>query len=153
MPIEEPHAMTREEIVALFARRQEAWQRHDAAALAADHAEDAVADSPMQGRLTGRARIEEVYASWFVAFPDLIRNCRELLIDDHRVVEIFTVSGTQSAPFGNVPATGRRLDIKGAWLSRLSPDGQIIADERLYDVTAVLVQLGVLRTKPIDKAG
>ena len=31
---------------------------------------------------------------------------------------------------------------------RRDPD---IADERLYDVTNVLVQLGVLRTKPVEK--
>ena len=53
--------MNREDIVALFDRRVAAWARKDAAALSADHAENAVAESPMQGRLEGRQRIHEVY--------------------------------------------------------------------------------------------
>ena len=42
-------AMTRDEIVALFARRQQAWQNLDAAALAADYSDDATVDSPLAG--------------------------------------------------------------------------------------------------------
>ena len=143
--------MTRGEIAALFARRQDAWQRRDATALADDYTDDAVAESPMQGRLQGRSRIGLVYSSWFAAFPDLAFTSRELLIDDHRVAEVYLVTGTQSAAFGGVPATGRRVEIRGVWLYTLSLEGKIVEDERLYDVTNVLVQLGVLRTKPVDK--
>jgi steroid delta-isomerase-like uncharacterized protein len=142
--------MTRDEIVALFARREESWTRRDARALARDYAENAVADSPMQGRLTGRERIETVFENWFTAFPDLRMATRDLLIDDHRVVHVWHVTGTQSAPFEGVPATGRRIEFKGVWLYTLTPDGRIQSDERLYDVTNVLVQLGVLRAKPVN---
>jgi steroid delta-isomerase-like uncharacterized protein len=142
--------VTRDEIVALFARRDAAWARRDPVALAEDYAENAVAESPMQGRLTGRQRIAAVFDSWFNAFPDLKITTRDLLIDDHRVVHVYHVTGTQSAPFEGVPATGRRIEFKGVWLYTLTPDGRIQADERLYDVTNVLVQLGVLRAKPVN---
>ena len=142
--------MTRDEIVALFARREESWARRDAGALARDYAENAVAESPMQGRLTGRERIETVFENWFTAFPDLRMATRDLLVDDHRVVHVCHVTGTQSAPFEGVPATGRRIEFKGVWLYTLPPDGRIQSDERLYDVTNVLVQLGVLRAKPVN---
>jgi steroid delta-isomerase-like uncharacterized protein len=142
--------VTRDEIVALFARRDAAWARRDPVALAEDYAENAVAESPMQGRLTGRQRIAAVFESWFNAFPDLKITTSDLLIDDHRVVHVYHVTGTQSAPFEGVPATGRRIEFKGVWLYTLTPDGRIQADERLYDVTNVLVQLGVLRAKPVN---
>jgi steroid delta-isomerase-like uncharacterized protein len=141
--------MTRDEIVALFARREESWGRRDAAALARDYADNAVAESPMQGRITGRERIESVFDNWFTAFPDLRMVTRDLVVDDHRVVHVYHVTGTQSAPFEGVPATGRRIEFKGVWLYSLTPDGRIQADERLYDVTNLLVQLGVLRAKPV----
>lgn len=142
--------MTRDEIVALFARREEDWARRDAEALAHDYADNAVVESPMQGRLSGQARIAAVYKSWFAAFPDLRLTTRDLVVDDHRVVHVYHVTGTQSAPFEGVPATGRRLEFKGVSICTITPDGRIQADERLYDVTNVLVQLGVLRTKPVD---
>ena len=38
--------MTHKEIIAFFAGRQDAFARHDAAALAATHAEDGVMEDP-----------------------------------------------------------------------------------------------------------
>jgi steroid delta-isomerase-like uncharacterized protein len=142
--------MTRQEIVALFARRDRDWNGRDVPALTADHAEDAVAISPMQGRLDGRARIRDVYEAWFNAFTDLTITTDELLIDDHRVVQFFTIAGKQTGPFGALPATGRRFQITGAWLFTLDTAGSIIQDRRVYDVTNMLVQIGALRTKPVD---
>jgi hypothetical protein len=43
--------MTRDEIAALFARRQQAWDRLDSVALAADYSDDATVESPLGGRL------------------------------------------------------------------------------------------------------
>ena len=108
--------MNRDDIVALFARRADAWARRDAAALAADHAETGTADSPMQGRLDGRQRIHEVYAHWFASFPDLVFTSKTLLIDGDQVAQFFNIRGTQSAPFGGVPATGRHRNERRAAL-------------------------------------
>ena len=143
--------MNREDITALFARRVDAWARRDAAALTADHSETGVAESPMQGRLEGRARIHKVYSDWFSSFPDLVFTSKTLVIDGDRVAQFFNIKGTQTAPFGGVPATGRRFEINGALLFTLGPDGLFVHEQRLYDVTGMLVQLGVLKGKPVDE--
>lgn len=140
--------MDRQDIVAIFARRDRAWAAHDAAALAAFHAEDAVGDSPMQGRLEGRARIHGVYEAWLRAFPDLTFTSLDLVIDDFKVAQFFSIRATQAAPFGGIPSTGRRIDFNGAWLYTLARNGLIIADRRFYDVTTLLMQLGMLKAKP-----
>ena len=139
--------MTRDEIVALFNRRDQAWQRRDPAALAADHAENAVSESPMLGKLEGRARIQETYENWVTAFSDLSVIPTDLLVDGQRAVHFVNVSGTQTGPFGKVLPTGRRIQFTAVWLFEFDGDGRIIYDRRLYDVTTVLVQLGVLKTK------
>ena len=139
--------MNREDIVALFARREAAWTRHDAAGLAADHAENSIAESPLQGRLEGRPRIAEGYDYWFKSFPDLAYSIRELVIDGDRIAQFFSIRGTQSAPFGGVPATGRRIDFNGVCLFTLGADGLFIREQRLYDVSGVLLQLGLLKMK------
>lgn len=140
--------MDRDVIVAMFARRDQSWIRRDAAALAADHAENAVAESPMQGRLEGRQRIRAVYEAWLRSFPDLTFTSLDLLIDQHRVAQFFSIRGTQTVPFGGIPATGRRIDFNGAWLFTIGPGGLIVHDRRFYDVTTLLMQLGMLKAKP-----
>jgi len=137
--------MTRDEIAALFARRVEAWARKDAAALAADHAEDAVAESPVQGRIVGRARIQEVYSNWMTSFPDLSFTHNELVVELPRIAQFFRIRGTQTAPFGGIPATGRRFEINGVLLFTLGPDDLFVHELRLYDVTKMLMQLGALK--------
>jgi len=140
--------MNRDDITALFVQRTDAWARHDAEALAATHSETAVGDSPMQGRLEGRPRIREVYEDWFRAFPDMSYTSRRLIIDGNRVAELFTLRGTQSASFHGVPPTARKVDFKSAIFYTIAADGLIAEDERVYDVTRVLVQLGLLKAKP-----
>jgi steroid delta-isomerase-like uncharacterized protein len=143
--------MTRDDMVALFSRRNDDWARRNASSLAADYAEDAVAESPMQGRIEGRDRIEEVFGNWFESFADITFTSRDVLIDGDRVAQFFALRGTQSAPFGGIPATGRKIDFKGAALFTFGPDGKITHELRVYDVTAVLVQLGVLRGRPLEE--
>ena len=77
--------MTRDEILSLFARRRDAWRRHDAAALAADHTEDGTFDSPMAGTVAGRDAIRSVYQAWFTGFPDFTLDDQELIVDADRV--------------------------------------------------------------------
>ena len=142
--------MNREDIDALFARRVDAWTRKDAAALAADHAETSVAESPMQGRIQGRRRIQEVYQHWMTSFPDLVFTSKTILAEGDRAVQFFNIRGTQTAPFGGVQPTGRRFEINGALLFTFGPDGLIVHEHRVYDVTGMLVQLGVLKGGPVD---
>ncbi len=143
--------MNREAIVALFDRRSDAWKRRDAVALAANHAEDAVVESPMLGRIESRARIEQVYRDWLTSFPDLTYTSKDLLIDGDRVAEFFGIRGTQSAPFGDVPATGRRIDFNGVCLFTIGHDNLFVREQRVYDVTAVLVQLGMIKGTLVEK--
>jgi steroid delta-isomerase-like uncharacterized protein len=139
--------MTREDIERFFRRREIAWKDHDSRALTADHAEDGVIESPTHGKLTGREAIQNVYATWFEAFPDLKFTQDDLMIDGDRVALFFTSSGTHMKPFASVPPTGRKMDIRGVWLMTFR-DGLIVQDKRYYDATALLLQIGVLKAKP-----
>ncbi|MCA1560461.1 MAG: ester cyclase [Acidobacteria bacterium] len=139
--------MTREEIVALLARREAAWGAHDAAALTADYATDAVVVSPTGGVLEGRAEIERIFRMWFTAFPDLTFATEDVLIDGDKVAVLCHVGGTHAGEFFGLSATGRRIDVSSAFIYRL--DGDRIAHERrVLDFTGLLVQVGVLRAKP-----
>ncbi len=101
--------MTRDEIVALFSRRGDAWRRHDAGALAADHTDDCILQSPMAGQVIGRDAIERVYRAWFDGFPDCALEIDELVVDGDRIVEVGTASGTDTGGFMGLPADRQGL--------------------------------------------
>ena len=61
--------MTRDEIAAMFARREEAFEEMDAAALAADYADDAMIDSPAGGTHRGPAAAAHVFDGLFQPLP------------------------------------------------------------------------------------
>ena len=139
--------MTREEIMAFFTRREDAWRAHDAVALAADHAKDAVVISPTGGVLEGREHIERIYRVWFTAFPDLALTVTDLLIDGDRAVVVTNVTGTHDGDFFGLPASGRHVEFLSAFVYTLR-DGAIVHERRILDFTGVLIQVGVLKAKP-----
>ena len=134
---------------ALFERRAQAWARRDAAGLAADYAEDAVVTSPMFPQAEGRAAIEKSFASLFRVFPDWEVNFEPVCVDaDHtRVMQACHVRATQRGEFMGIGATGKRVEFECVLVMSVR-DGQITQERRVYDFTGVLIQLGVLRSKP-----
>jgi uncharacterized protein (TIGR02246 family) len=138
--------MTREQIFALFNRREAAWRERDAKVLASDHAPDGVVVSPTGGVLEGRADIERIYRVWFVGFPDLAFATEDLLVDGDRAALLCRITGTHLGEFFGMSPTGRRIEVSGAFIYRLQDD-QIVHERRVLDFTGVLIQVGVLRAK------
>jgi steroid delta-isomerase-like uncharacterized protein len=139
--------MTREEITKFFSRRDQVWQQHDSTALAADHTEDGEAESPLHGKIKGRIALRETYAQWFVSFPDARYQTEHLLIDGDRVAQFIKMSGTQQGEFCGLPPTGKKFEIRCAFLFSFQ-GGRVAHEIRIYDLTGILLQLGVLKAKP-----
>ena len=139
--------MTRDEVVAFFARLDQAWRDRDAEALASSHAEHSVVASPMFTTVRGRKDILDAYRSLFRIFPDWTLTSEALLIDGDRVAQPFTTTATHAGEFMGLAGTGRRFTIQGVLLFKLE-NGLIVDERRVYDFTGLLVQIGILRTKP-----
>ena len=139
--------MTREEITAMFKRREADWRNRDAAALAADHAADSVVISPTGGVLEGRDEIERVYRLWLTGFADLAMTPTDLLIDGDRAVLVSNITGTHAGDFFGMPASGRRVQVVCASIFTFR-EHHIVHERRILDFTGVLVQVGVLKAKP-----
>ena len=141
--------MTRQDVEDLFARRQQALDRRDAAALASMHSEDGVIESPVAGgTVHGRNAIEEVYRAWFAGFPDAAFVADEPLIDGHRVAQRLIITGTDTGGFLGLPATGKAFRMPLVGLFDLA-NREIVHERRIYDFTGLLIQIGVLKAKPV----
>ena len=139
--------MTRQEILAAFDERQQAWTARDPDGLAAGHAEDGTIESPIFGHREGRAAIRDSYRALFDMFPDWDFQAEPLLIDGDRVAQPFTAAATHTGTFMGLPGTNRRFKIQGVRVFTMR-DGLIHHERRIYDFTSLLIQVGVLKSKP-----
>lgn len=139
--------MNREQMVSLLNGMQRASNVHDAVALAAAYAEDGVVHSPIFGEVHGRADIERTYRDLFKAFADWTYEGHELIVDGDRAAQVCSVTATHTSELFGVDATQRRFRIQGMLVFEFR-DGKILHERRLYDFTALLIQLGVLKAKP-----
>lgn len=139
--------MSRDEMMAFCQARADAWRQRDPAALAAGHAEHGTVVSPIYSKVVGRAAIEESYESLFRSFPDWTMDNEPPLIDGSRMAVAFTAKATHVGRFMGLDGTGRRCEIRGVLLMEMA-DGLIAHERRIYDFTGLLIQLGVLRSKP-----
>lgn len=139
--------MTRDEIAAMFARREKAYENEDAAALAADYAEDAVIESPMAGVHRGPVAAERGFDAVFTAYDDIKRQTHNLLIDGDRIAQVLTMEGTNMGSMMGLPPSGKTFRVPAVFLYELRGD-KIVRERRIFDFTGLLVQIGVLKAKP-----
>jgi steroid delta-isomerase-like uncharacterized protein len=119
---------------------------HDAHALASNHTENGMVVSPLFGTVRGRAAIEKTYYELFQSFPDFALTSDEILIDGDRATQIFSVTASHTNELFGVPGTGKKFDLQGVFFFRFEQD-HIAFEQRFYDFTGVLVQLGILKAK------
>jgi steroid delta-isomerase-like uncharacterized protein len=144
--------MARDDLAALIARRLDAINRHDLAALASLYADDCLLDSPSAGGVVqGRAAIDDVFSAWMSGFPDLAISTDDLLIDGDRVAWIVTAEGTDSGGFMGLPPTGRPFNLPMVLLSTVA-GGRVVRERRIYDFTGMLMQIGILKARSTGAA-
>ena len=134
--------MTREQIAAMFDRRRAAFDRQDAAALAADYTADCTVESPSGGTHHGPAAAEHVFKAL-----DVTLRRESVIIDGGSVAEVVSIEGKDVGNFLGLPPTGKSFQVPGVFLYELK-DGRIAYERRIYDFTAMLIQTGLLKAKP-----
>jgi predicted ester cyclase len=147
-PVQGLSGMTRDEIVAFFERREELYDDLDAAGLAADYTDDAVIESPMAGVHRGPPAAEHTLKAAFSAFLDRTMKTEALIIDGDRVAQALAVEGTHIGEFMGLPPTGKSFRFHAVFLYELR-NRKIVHERRIYDFTGLLMQIGVLKAKPI----
>ena len=139
--------MTRDELTSFATDRKAAWDRRDPVRLAAGHTLDGSVESPIFGHVEGRPAIETTYRNLFEIFNDWDFFGDELIVEGTRVAEPFTARATHTKEFLGIPGTGRRFQIHGVLLFDFN--GSLIArEQRIYDFSGMLIQIGVLKARP-----
>src|SRR5260370_9122276 len=129
-------SISREDAIALVRRLQDAVNAHDARRVADFYADDAVMVSPVLTEVRGRSAIADSFETVFSTFPDWTVEVMDVLVDGARMVTFGTVTATDRIGWFGLPATGERIRYR-AMLVWTVEDGQIVRDERIYDLTDV----------------
>jgi predicted ester cyclase len=140
--------MSRAALEALVRRQVDAFNRHDPVALAEQHLPNSIVESPMFATLRGRKAIEEAYRTFLASFPDAEIAIDTIVVEAPRVAIFHKIKATHMGEFYGLPPTNKHIQVP---MSRLvtAEDGLIAHERRIYDFTGLLVQVGVLRAKPV----
>jgi len=119
-----------------------AWNAHDADAVAALFAEDAIVrevGSPLEIR--GRDGVRIRARALLTAFPDFHLERIALVIDGERHADRWVMTGTHRGELLGIPPTGRHVRVEGATFTRLGADGLVVEDIHFTDVADLIAQL------------
>jgi len=119
-----------------------AWNAHDADAVAAVFAEDAVVrevGNPLEAR--GRDAIRARAAALLRAFPDFRLERVALVVDGPSHADRWVMTGTHRGELFGIPPTGRAVRVEGATFTRLGDGGLVGEDVHYTDVAGLLRQL------------
>lgn len=133
-----------EELRQLAAQLTDAWNSHDpqrvAALCAADYEGENVGEATPH---RGPAGMAASAAAYLAAFPDLNFTVEETVIDGDRVAQIWRTHATHRGPLLNIPATGRRIAVRGASLLTFR-EGRLYRAVYIWDVAGLLREIGLL---------
>jgi predicted ester cyclase len=99
------------------------WQKHDIDAIDILHSPDFIDCSP-SGRNTDNIAYKTGVTELFKAFPDFFARTDDLVIDpiSGKVAIRWCATGTHSAEFFGIPATGKKIKFNGIEILRIESD-------------------------------
>jgi steroid delta-isomerase-like uncharacterized protein len=80
-------------------------------------------------------------------FPDLTFELDEVVAAGDRVAASWTMRGTHTAAMGDLPPSGRRIEVRGFTVYYFA-DGRITGHRQVVDRLAVMQQLGLMPPPP-----
>lgn len=84
----------------------------------------------------------ELIAGVRAGFPDFEATVEDLLVEDQKVVQRVTITGTHEGEFMEMPPTGNEVEIAGIDIFQIE-DGKIAESWEYADMVGLMKQLGV----------
>jgi predicted ester cyclase len=98
----------------------------------------------MPGLTPGRDGVGELFAMFRAAFPDVRWQPEDVLAADDKLTVRGRVTGTNDGEFMGMAATGKRVSVQLIDIVRIGVDGRIAEQWGVFDMFALMHQLGVV---------
>lgn len=120
------------------------WNSQDREGISALFATDAVfGDVAFGVQRRGLAEIREMMVETWRGIPDLNTELTRLIAHGEWVASEWTLTGTHTGDFPDLPATGRSFSTQGVSITHVQ-NGKIVCHRDYYDRASFLEQLEVL---------
>ena len=121
-----------------------AFLARDTAWMAQHIAPDFVRHDPgLPFEVRGPQGVAQLHDALLPAFADMALPLDDLVAEDGKVAVRLTIHATHTGPFGDLPATGRRIEVPVLDLFHIR-DGVLVEHWALFDNLGMLRQLGAL---------
>lgn len=122
----------------------EAWNSHDAVRAAGWYAPDFEGiDIGQVAPLYGRQEMEDYFARFFAAFPDVQLRVESVVADKDQVAIAWLAQGTHLGKLMNIPPSGKHVLVRGITILRIQTE-QIIHARTVWDMAGLLRSIGLL---------
>ncbi len=92
------------------------------------------------------AGVRQFFEQLLAAFPDFRFEVDDVLVDGDRAAAFIRLTGTHQGDFQGIPASGRRMDVRGVDLFRLR-GAQVTEHWSVFDSLGLMQQLGAFPTQ------
>jgi steroid delta-isomerase-like uncharacterized protein len=102
---------------------------------------DAIDHDPAPGQGPGREGYRSFFHELATAFPDAHLEPLVNVADEDKIAFAYTLTGTHQGDFQGVPATGKRIEVRGLQIGRFE-NGQIVERWGSTDELGIMKQIG-----------
>ncbi len=107
-------------------------------------APDVVDHDPAPDQAKGPEGFIGFFTQFRHAFPDLKIAVEHMVADDDNVAIAYTATGTQQGPFQGIPATGKKIKIRGMQIAKFNADAKIKERWGSSDEMGIMQQIGAV---------
>lgn len=123
--------------------KEKVWDAHDPDAAEEFVDPNVVEHDSLVGEGLGREGFKRVLRMAFSAFPDAELVHEDLIADGDKVAERWTIRGTHRGEFMGIPATNKKVTIRGIDIYRYA-GGMRVETWSSFDSLGLMQQLGVV---------
>lgn len=119
------------------------FNRHDMESAARNAVDNFTYKDRAQGiEMNSRQEFIDYLEGWISAFSDARISDPTYIDGGDKVVAIWTAYGTNDGPFGDFPATGKKIETPICEILHFNEEGKMVSGELYYDRMTMLEQLG-----------
>jgi len=108
------------------------------------YTEKCIWHGPGGAETVGREAVKENIAAYRAAFPGFRITIHDQFGQGDLLATRWSVAGVHDGPLGDLPATGKKIDINALMITRFE-DGRIAEEWELFDEMHMMRQLGVVK--------